>query len=336
MANTSTHNLRSKVRATNKDFKSKSTTPATNSSTATSARVSLAANKTASATLNKTKNLTVSGVNKRNSTNLIRAATTTTTAIEDRVQSLQSRFDQLELSFNQLQTENIDLRQIVTELQSEVAQLKNQQSNSSTTVTASESESGTSLSQQEINTNIVIRGVDIKADTTEPELRAIYGGIRAHLGVSDFTELDPVSVRTLSTNPGSNSTITRPILVQLSSVAAKTKLLQVRRFKKEIFQSDIGIANYTSRSPILISEQLTRSNQELLFRARSLRGQSNYKFVWSKNGQILARYRNNSKVIRITDTSHVNFLRAELNLQPLTEHGRHHASTSIQSPTNNL
>lgn len=250
------------------------------------------------------------------------------------MRTLQSRFDQLEVSYNHLKTENTDLRQIVTQLQSELTQFKNKQTNFSTTTVASET--GISLSQQDLNTNIVIRGVDIKAGTPESELRAIYGGIKAQLGVSDVAELDPITVKTLSSNLGSNSTTARPFIVQLPSVAAKEKLLQVRRTKKDIFPSDIGLTNCTSRYPILISEQLTRSNQELLFQARSLRGQGNYKFVWSKNGQILARFRNNSKVIRITDTSHVNNLRAVLNLSPLTEHGRHHTPTSIQLTTNNV
>lgn len=231
MANKSTHNLRSKQKLASQGPVFNSLTSTTNTSTSTSAtRTSTSTTVRVPITTAKT---TLGTLNKRISLN-----TTRTSALSAvTVQTLQTRFDQLEVSFNQLQTDNLDLRQIVQQLQFELAQLKSSQINISTVLTASES--GTSLSQQEINTNIVIRGVDIKADTTESELRAIYGGIKAHLGVPDISELDPVSVKIISSNPGSNSVTSRPFIVQLPSVAAKTKLLQVRRTKKDIFQSDI-------------------------------------------------------------------------------------------------
>lgn len=82
---------------------------------------------------------------------------------------------------------------------------------------------------------------------------------------------------------------------------------------------------------MIISEELTRSNQELLYQARSLRIRGNYKFVWSCNGQVLARFRKKSKVVRIVDTAHVNFLRAQVNLDPLPENGRRSSGTSFRS-----
>lgn len=93
----------------------------------------------------------------------------------------------------------------------------------------------------------------------------------------------------------------------------------MRRVKKTISQADIGI-NSSISHPILVSEELTRSNQELLFQERSLRSQGNYKFVWSFNGQVLARYRQGSKVIRIIDSTHVNELREGLSLEPISDY----------------
>lgn len=68
-------------------------------------------------------------------------------------------------SFTHLNTENTNLRQTVTQLQSELAQYKNQQNLISKGLAASES--GISLAQQELNTNIVIRGIDIKVNAAE-------------------------------------------------------------------------------------------------------------------------------------------------------------------------
>lgn len=248
--------------------------------------------------------------------------------LSDTVNILESRLSALETLVSQLTTENTELRQIVTKLQSELTEIGPR------SPAPHESEVGISAEQLEINTNIVIRGIALKATAPESELRVVYEGIRSHLNISDCTDFEPVSLTVLASNADKDSVANRPISVQLPSVAAKTKFLQIRRVKKDIFQSDIGI-NSTSRRSILITEQLTRRNQELLYRARSLRCRDIFKFVWSSNGQILARQNQNSKVIRIVDTAHVNHLRSEANLEPLPENGRFHASTTGQISSNN-
>lgn len=278
----------------------------------------------------------LSSINKPSSTNRL-STTATTTALQstssvsrlstsanqniiDSVQLLETRLSTLEAIVAQLTTENTGLREIVAQLQLGI------------TTANLPSGSETQHEQEELNTNVVIRGVVATTESTESDLRSIYDGIRSHLNVSDCAELEPVSVTVLSSNSTNTSNSSRPIRVKLPSVAAKVKFLQIRRTKKDILPSDIGI-NSTSRRPILISEQLTRGNQELLYKARSLRGQDHYKFVWSSNGQILVRQKANSKVIRILDSEHVNRLRAELNLEPLLEDGRFYASTSVNNRT---
>lgn len=247
--------------------------------------------------------------------------------LSDKVNNLESRLSTLETLVSQLTTENTELRLIVTKLQSELTEIERR------SPAPHESDAGISAEQLEINTNIVIRGIPLKGTTPESELRVVYEGIRSHLNISDCAEFEPVSLTVLASNTDKDSVANRPIRVQLRTVAAKTKFLQIRRVKKDIFQSDIGI-NCTSRRSILITEQLTRRNQELLYRARSLRCKDSFKFVWSSNGQILARQNQNSKVIRIVDAAHVNQLRSEANLEPLPENGRFYASTTGQISSN--
>lgn len=244
-----------------------------------------------------------------------RLSTSANQEIIDSVRLLETRLSTLEAIVAQLTTENTGLREIVAQLQLGI------------TTANLPSGSEAQHEQEELNTNVVIRGVVATTESTESDLRSIYDGIRSHLNVSDCAEFEPVSVTVLSSNSTNTNDSSRPIRVILPSVAAKVKFLQIRRTKKDILQSDIGI-NSTSRRPILISEQLTRGNQELLYKARSLRGQNLYKFVWSSNGQILVRQKANSKVIRILDSEHVNRLRAESNLEPLLEDGRLYASTT--------
>lgn len=253
----------------------------------------------------------------RLSTSSERSSTPVTQKVifEGKILALESRITAIEESFIQLQTENSVLRQTVENLQSLLSNYESELPRSSPP------ESRITQDQKELNANIIIRGIDVNNNTPPAELTSIYEGIRSHLGISDVAELAPVSVSVLPQNTAKPNSSLRPIKVVLTSAAAKVKFLQVRRIKKDIVQSDIGIANNSQR-PVLITEQLTRCNQELLFQARSLREKGNFKFVWSKNGEVFARHRPNTKVINIVDKAHVRTLRTELNLPPLSDHGR--------------
>lgn len=244
---------------------------------------------------------------------------------------MESRVAALESLVSHLTSENAGLRQVVSTLQLDVTHFKNRVDQQQNSITATKI--NTTSDQEDLNSNVIISGVDVNENTTATDLLAVYEGLISHLNISEVAELAPVSVTVLPTSSTKTNATFRPIRVQLQSVAAKVKLLQTRRVKKDILQSEIGLES-TSRRPILISEQLTRANQELLYQARSLRGQNNFKFVWSTNGQILARRTENTKVIRITDTEHVNRIRAELNLEKLPEHGRLHTTTSVQHGSN--
>lgn len=144
-----------------------------------------------------------------------------------------------------------------------------------------------------------------------------------------MTEFNPVSVQTLTT--GKDNTSHRPLQVWLQSAIAKRHFLQARRSKKDIFPADIGLTQH-SRKQVLITEQLTRPNQELMYQARSLRGSGGYKFVWSNNGQILVRKQQNSRVIRILNEQHINQLKRDLQFE--THNGTSHSSESVINDAN--
>lgn len=236
---------------------------------------------------------------------------------------LQARFDESEKLRNQLTTENVNLHGEIAVLKSEVSEL--------TAINRINTANDSSLEsdQLQLNSNIIIRGAVAKADTPECDLLTVYNSLRSYLGIAEEAEFDPISINVINVNSPNDKNL-KPIQVKLQSTETKKRFLQVRRVKKDISPADIGIKGGTSRS-ILITEELTRSNQDLLYSARSLRGKGNYKFVWSSNGQILARYRQNSKVIRITDFAQVNQLRADLNLDPLLHHGRCRTTKPVES-----
>lgn len=232
-------------------------------------------------------------------------------------QALESRLATLESSISVLLTENSELKRLITDLQTElsnskelISQIQSQSNNQplriehivATDVTAE---------QNDLNANIVIRGPEVSETTSESDLQAIFEGLRTQLGVSNISEFDPVSVSVIASTASAKKTSSRPILVKLPSVESKRKFLQVRRVKKDIFTADVDI-NSKSRRLLLVSEQLTKANQELLYQARSLRGENGFKFVWSTDGQVLARSKPNTRVIRIIDTTHINRLKSEL------------------------
>lgn len=284
---------------------------------------------------------------------------------------LYSKFDESEECYNQLRSENTDLKATVANLKSEISGLNNQLQQlkdtqivvekgivnnqqeftnelklevaelnrqvQQLTETQSLAEKGITLDQQVVNSNIVIRGVDFTENPTESDLVNLYNNIRSHLGIAAVDEFSPVSAKILQPKRLDTKTkekTAKIVQIQLSTVAAKRQFLQIRRAKKDIAPADIGLVQ-KSKLPILITEQLTKANQELLFLARSLRGTHRYKYVWSCNGQILARFKQNYKVIRITDIEHVNQLRAEIELQPLARNGRLQSRSFVEPGSNN-
>lgn len=175
--------------------------------------------------------------------------------LEELIKSLESRLNAVETSSNQMVAENIELKQAVERLQTEVNELKAQ--HDIHRLTTSPTNCIISGAQQEVNPNIIIRGIETDNNTSAADLMNIYEGIRAHPGIADIPDLAPVSVSLLSSNAAKPNSTLRPIKVVLPSVAAKTKFLQVRRTKKDIVQADIGITS-NSKRPVLITEQLTR------------------------------------------------------------------------------
>lgn len=226
-----------------------------------------------------------------------------------------------ERNIEDLTTECLALKSEVLTLRTELSEIR-QKLNTQPLI----SESATSSEQQELNSNIVIRGVD--TSTCEPI--SVFDSIRGHLGIADDEAFNPVSVELLPP-PLTQPKSVRTIQVRLRSTDVKRQFLQIRRRKKEISLADIGICQGSKKS-ILITEQLSRGNQQLLYAARSLRDTHKFKFVWSSDGQILVRPQQGDKVTRISDISQINELRAQLNLPPFEflKNGRNRARLDFE------
>lgn len=205
-----------------------------------------------------------------------------------------------------------------SELQGEVNELKETVSSQKVIIDkfvllSSAEEKGISAEQEEINKNIVIRGIDLPETPTDQFLIDTFNNIRSHIGIEGEDDIAPVGAELL--HPSNNLTgKSKAIVVKFKSISAKRSFLLARRTKFDIRPSDIKVSQRSNR-PLVITEQLTDKNQRLLFDARSLRGPSGFKYVWSSNGQV-ERLRKHSKVIRVLDHNQIELLRIKHNIAP--------------------
>lgn len=228
------------------------------------------------------------------------------------------KFKAFEERLNKLEKDNSALKGLVNQLEEKVtaqdAVIRN------LLKIEEASKENITVEQLELNSNIIVRGVEVDEESSSDKLEAVFTGLREHLGVSSEAEFDPVSVTTVSSKSRVSKNASRPIRVVFKSIAAKRNFLQIRRVKKDIFPREIKVEQKSQR-PLLITEDLTYENQQLLYQARSLRGTNKYNFVWSNNGQVLARRDRKSRVVRILSAEHVNQLRHHIGLSPLDTNG---------------
>lgn len=199
-------------------------------------------------------------------------------------------------------------REVIKTLESTVAE--QQEVTKSYETLAEASANGVSVEQENISSNIVIRGLDVDENTPEDTLIEVFERICTHIGI-EKTDFAPTAAEILPASSSSKFKANRPFIVKLASRTVKQKFLQARRTKFDIRPSEIK-HKQTSNKPLIISEHLTKENQKLFSQARSLRGRDKFKFVWTSHGQILARRKKKSSVIRIRDESDVERLESSL------------------------
>lgn len=83
-----------------------------------------------------------------------------------------------------------------------------------------------------------------------------------------------------------------PILVQFSSVSVKEHWMGTRKKLATLPRSG-------NQQKIYFNENLTRTNKDLFWQARTMGREKSYKFVWVKNATIFAKKDENSSPVRI-------------------------------------
>lgn len=106
---------------------------------------------------------------------------------------LESRVEESSQFYELLAAENKDIRTEISHLKSEIAALKNhfhqfEEAHKLTSV------NDVSLEQQQINTNIIIRGVDIDDNSDKDLLQDTFNQIRSHFGVSEVGDFEAADI----------------------------------------------------------------------------------------------------------------------------------------------
>lgn len=133
--------------------------------------------------------------------------------------------------------------------------------------------------------NFEIHGYPYKANE---DLVSFLAEVASRLQIADFTPDDVNAVHRLP----SRADGVPPILVQMRTVSAKQKWLSAKK-------GLAALQREGSLPRLYFNENLTRMNRNLYRLARARGTERNYRFVWTRNGKVLARKSEGAPVLHI-------------------------------------
>jgi hypothetical protein len=89
---------------------------------------------------------------------------------------------------------------------------------------------------------------------------------------------------------------TSPIVIKFSSQTPRDLFIKRRKIRS-LFTTDLGMDG--AKNQVFVNEYLTKKTIELLYKARDLKKNYDYEFVWAKNGIVYAREHKNTESIKI-------------------------------------
>lgn len=155
------------------------------------------------------------------------------------------------------------------------------------------------MEHKNLSTNVEVRGIP---ETEAENLKQTWKTLTSKLDLPNSAVLIERSRE--SQGPSLNP---RPIIITLPDVTEKKKLLDAVSIfiKKTRKPNNIHPMNTVSMGlsleprTIFISEQLTKKTKFLLSRTKVICKERDYKYTWVKNGQIMARKDDGSRVVYI-------------------------------------
>ncbi|KAI5639975.1 hypothetical protein NE865_07546 [Phthorimaea operculella] len=125
---------------------------------------------------------------------------------------------------------------------------------------------------------------------------------RVGLKPKDNQDLDDSQVNKDNTGGEDNKIVrARPIVVRLTRYALRCKFLQEARIRRNATTVDLGLPPHTPQK-FYVNERLTKENRLLFRNTRAAAANAKpqkWKHVWTKDGKIMTRCTDTSKVMRI-------------------------------------
>jgi len=159
------------------------------------------------------------------------------------------------------------------------------------------------LERRLINNGIVIAGVP------ENKLENCYGIVKSIGTQLNVKIIDPMINDCHRVGRTQNNRCRR-IVVGFTNHQDKVKILESRKIIRNLSTKNIGMEPDES---IYIRENLTSKSSFLFKQARDFRKQFNFKFVWTKNGQIFLRKNKSEKIIIVVNEEVIHNLKSNSN-----------------------
>lgn len=198
--------------------------------------------------------------------------------------------------YSELKKENSKIKATVIDLVKENKTLNNTISELSIDVN--------SLKQQHLKNNLIVAGVPYKKGEN---LKEIFVKLSKILKV-DVAE-GSFQIRRFAAKSDS---ISGNILVELDQYTVKKELLKNRK-TKNILCSELG---FNGENSVILFNQLTHNNLEILAEAKKLKSECNFKFIWFQNNQILARKAEKAKIFTLNSKIDVKELIESSKIEP--------------------
>uniref|UniRef100_A0A8D8SSS6 FP protein C-terminal domain-containing protein n=1 Tax=Cacopsylla melanoneura TaxID=428564 RepID=A0A8D8SSS6_9HEMI len=137
--------------------------------------------------------------------------------------------------------------------------------------------------------NIQIDGVPVTRDEDLKEVVKTMGQkIEVNIKSEDIDAIHRIPSRS-NANP-------EPIVVQFVTRQMKENVVKKSK-EKRVCTDDLNMQ--CANKPVFVNEHLTRKRKNIMFEARKLKNEKNYKFLWSRNGKILIKKNETSITIQL-------------------------------------
>lgn len=188
----------------------------------------------------------------------------------------EKQFAQLNRMFAEIKKENSKIKNTVIELEKDSKALQNTVVEMSIDVNL--------LKQQNLKNNLILAGLPYRnGENLKKTFIKMCNVLKVDIAEECF-EIRRFTSKT-ETNPNN-------ILVELDEYTVKKSLLKNCKIKS-ILTSELG---FKGEDPVVLFNQLTHDNLEILAEAKKLKTECNFKYIWFQNNQILARKIEKAKI----------------------------------------